>query len=258
MVIDTFMFFNELDILLIRLDTLYNYVDKFILVESDKTFTGVKKPLYYEENRKLFKEYSKKLINVVYRYNENLGVWDNEYSQRNYAINIINDIHESDDDIILSSDVDEIFNPTVIDRYKKRNLQVPYHCGQTFYLYYINVRNKKKIDHWKLPVIMRYKNLYGKTLTEIRLEKEYKGVLNKGGWHFSYMGGLENIKLKIKSFSHQELNNEKFLNKLNKKVKKLVDFHGARYQVIPINGTFPPYVIKHKDELVKKGLILDI
>ena len=32
-----------------------------------------------------------------------------------------------------------------------------------------------------------------------------------GGWHFSYLGGVEKIKFKIKSFAHTEFNKDEYL-----------------------------------------------
>ncbi|NJM15850.1 MAG: hypothetical protein HC896_11225 [Bacteroidales bacterium] len=51
MVYDCFPFFNELDILEIRLNELNEAVDKFVLVEASRTFQGDPKPLYFEENK---------------------------------------------------------------------------------------------------------------------------------------------------------------------------------------------------------------
>ena len=52
-VIDVFPFFNELDLLEIRLNSLDPYVDCFILSEATKTFSGLDKPLYYQENKEI-------------------------------------------------------------------------------------------------------------------------------------------------------------------------------------------------------------
>ena len=50
MLYDCFTFFNELDILEIRLNEMAPVVDRFVLVEARKTFQGADKPLYFEEN----------------------------------------------------------------------------------------------------------------------------------------------------------------------------------------------------------------
>ena len=51
MIIDAFLFCHELDTLELRLRILFDQVDLFILVESDLTFMGDKKPLFYSINK---------------------------------------------------------------------------------------------------------------------------------------------------------------------------------------------------------------
>jgi beta-1,4-mannosyl-glycoprotein beta-1,4-N-acetylglucosaminyltransferase len=65
MLIDCFLFYNELDMLLYRLSVLDKHVDAFILVESAHTFIGNPKPLFYAENREKFAAFSEKIIHVV-------------------------------------------------------------------------------------------------------------------------------------------------------------------------------------------------
>ena len=64
MIYDCFNFFNELEILDIRLNTLYDVVDKFVLVESNKTFSGNEKEYIFENNTKHFKFFLDKKKNV--------------------------------------------------------------------------------------------------------------------------------------------------------------------------------------------------
>ena len=51
MIYDCFQFFNELDILNLRLHIMSPIVDKFVISEATTTFSGLPKPLYYEENK---------------------------------------------------------------------------------------------------------------------------------------------------------------------------------------------------------------
>ena len=53
MIVDCFPFFNELDLLEIRLNILKDVVDKFVLVEASKTQTKLDKPFYFEDNKGL-------------------------------------------------------------------------------------------------------------------------------------------------------------------------------------------------------------
>src|SRR3989338_7414871 len=68
MIYDTFMFFNELDLLEIRLNVMNEVVDKFVLVESPFTYSGKAKPLFFQLNKKRF---SKFLHNINYVLIEN-------------------------------------------------------------------------------------------------------------------------------------------------------------------------------------------
>ena len=47
MVYDCFMFFNELELLDLRLHELDAVVDRFVLVEGVRTLSGKPKPLYF-------------------------------------------------------------------------------------------------------------------------------------------------------------------------------------------------------------------
>ena len=62
---DVFCFFNELDLLEIRLNILDPYVDYFVLYEAPRTFSGDPKPLYFQENRQRFKKWERKIIHYV-------------------------------------------------------------------------------------------------------------------------------------------------------------------------------------------------
>ena len=46
-IFDTFTFYNELDLLELRLNILGDVVDYFVINEATITFTGKTKPLYY-------------------------------------------------------------------------------------------------------------------------------------------------------------------------------------------------------------------
>ena len=119
MIYDCFTFFNELDLLEIRLNTLNDYVDYFVLVEATKTFTGKDKPLYYNENKERFKQFENKIIHIIVdTYPDSTNPWVLENHQRNSIANGFANC--KDNDIILISDLDEIPRPELIDKYKKQ------------------------------------------------------------------------------------------------------------------------------------------
>ena len=62
---DCFTFFNELDLLDLRLSLLCEKVTKFILVESKKSHSGEDKTLYFQENKDLFSKYLSKITHII-------------------------------------------------------------------------------------------------------------------------------------------------------------------------------------------------
>ena len=64
-IFDTFTFYNELDLLELRLNILGDVVDHFVINEANITFTGKPKPLYYQENKERFKKWEHKIIHHV-------------------------------------------------------------------------------------------------------------------------------------------------------------------------------------------------
>ncbi len=62
---DCFTFFNELDVLDIRLKELSSIVDRFVLVESTKTLLGEDKPLYFLENKHRFTRFLDKIEHII-------------------------------------------------------------------------------------------------------------------------------------------------------------------------------------------------
>ena len=62
---DAFIFSNELDLLDLRLNTLNDYVDKFVIIESNITFSGKPKSLYFLENKDYFNKFKNKIIHVI-------------------------------------------------------------------------------------------------------------------------------------------------------------------------------------------------
>src|SRR6056300_240571 len=81
-VIDSFLFFNEVEMALFRMEYLNDFVEVFVVVEAKHTFSGNEKPLHFFQNRHLFKKFRHKIVYCVYRGGNSDNPWDNESSQR--------------------------------------------------------------------------------------------------------------------------------------------------------------------------------
>ena len=102
---DCFIFNNETDLLDLRLNILNDYVDYFVIVESEETFTGLKKKLVFDiKNYAKFKE--KIIYGVINKFPENFtSAWQNESYQRNYLFNLLTNANS--EDLILNSDLEK-------------------------------------------------------------------------------------------------------------------------------------------------------
>jgi len=249
-IFDCFLFFNELDLLEIRIKLLYNYVDYFVIVESAQTFQGDSKEFIYEKNKTRFKQYEDKIIhykidkynlnfadlqyidspkslddeilNRIYKFIEdcphfdkkNEFWWGNDFFQRENIWRALAIANPSVEDLIFISDVDEIPNPEIIFEIKKSVSCNKIVClRQHEFCYFLNYYHN---SDWLGTCCFIYGNFLDKSLNSIRFSsKRNEGftpiILEGGGWHFTSLGGVEAIKLKINSWGHKEFNNNIFL-----------------------------------------------
>ena len=113
-VYDCFTFFNELDLLEIRLNELDSVVDKFVIVECTETHSKAKKQLFFDKNKDRFSKFSDKIIHIivddapdiVQNSSQEPDRWIVEKFQRNCIERGLTSC--ADNDIILVSDIDEI------------------------------------------------------------------------------------------------------------------------------------------------------
>lgn len=227
MVYDCFCFFNELDVLDIRLHTLADVVDKFVLVESTYTHTRKPKPLYFRENLERYADFKDKIIHVVISENppppdgcpENIARWQLENLQRNAISGVIKDL--ADDDVLLISDCDEIPNPQIVKQWLPRiKCGGILRFGLRHYNVYLNLRNYTEY-YWLRGTQMctvrtfrdpkTYQRVgYGEpvsewfnrggTPTQIRFCRSHFRICD-AGWHFSYLGNVEHIAKKLTSIA---------------------------------------------------------
>lgn len=230
MIIDAITFFNELDLLEFRLKLYEDAVDYHIICESNMTHSGLPKPYYLEQEWTRFSKWKNKIIylqieqsteglafdNVTY-YTPTNGSWVLEQQQRS-ALILGQDII-SDDDTVLIGDLDEFPDPQAIGAMQQvintDKSVFPLSFSQLFHYYYMNCQNIGFERQWNGTVIAtgkQFKELGPQHLRDNR--NSYQAIRN-GGYHFSYLGGIEKIQEKIKSFAHTEFNREDILSDEN-------------------------------------------
>ena len=223
------MYFDEDVVLDVRLNTLNQYVSKFIIVESLFTHKGDKRDLKFDIRK--FNKFENKIVYLVYE-NEpfeiesiNEADTENEKSvksilnaihrengQRNFISEGLKNAH--DEDFILISDLDEIPNLSNINLnnfkekliffnqemfYYKFNLKLPNYnwvgtksCKKKNF---INAQWLRNIKDKNYP-FYRFDLFFSKNkYTNIRFIKN-------GGWHFTNVKTSEEIRHKLSSYLH--------------------------------------------------------
>lgn len=232
MIVDCFTFYNELKMLLFRLEYLYETVDYFVIVEALVTHAGNAKPLFFKENEAMFEKYKNKIVHVVV---EDMPTddwtWSREIFQRNCIDRGIKTLTLNPNDIICISDCDEIPNRNVISKVNGNLSLGVYSLNQR--LYYYNFSGLFKELVWSHSKILNYSTYLsiGCCPNDIRLKIKPVGEFDNAGWHFSYFGSPEFISNKIKNFAHNELNIPIFtdVNQIKKRIENNEDLYGREY-----------------------------
>ena len=271
MVYDCFQFFNELDILKLRLHILSDVADRFVISESTVTFSGDPKPLFYEEHKEEFREFADRIIHVVVRDTPmDCDAFTRDHHQKCAVIRGLADAKP--DDIVIFSDVDEIPNPdtlrTLLPQVEDGRI---YMLAQRLFYGCLNLEdvsgNNLSVTgefeganprRWLGTKVCRRSMLDIYTMEQLRdaAQKAVGVRVDNGGWHFSYMGGgrdesmEERIRYKIRSAAHQELNNRRTLFEVGSKIRSRQDLFGrdSRIVVARIDDSYPQYLRDHLDE----------
>lgn len=236
-VVDCFPFFNEKELLELRVNLLKDYVDKFIICESNQTHSG--KPKEFVANR-LIKELGLpadmiEVIEMNIPSEENINVkqideinskdsnstkevkaWSRERIQRDAVLCILDKFE--DDTVFIMSDCDEIINPDAINYFtnfcrdkKQYIIKVP--------LVLLEGRADMRVYSGEEPVkwnqslfICTKVQLKSSPPTNIRsnIENKFEIVwltqdgktIEDIGWHFTWMGDENRRKTKAESFIH--------------------------------------------------------
>ena len=194
--------------------------------------------------------------------------WDREIAQRNSSVEKL--LSVSNDDIIFTSDVDEIPNFQNID-FALLTDENSLICHQDFYYYYFNTMFQeldKPKNFWQGSRIVKGSVIKNYTIDQLRNPNSAFNITNKeinihlpnAGWHFSFLGGAEKIKYKIQAYSHQEFNNPIIHDNISKNLSELLDpFYRKNCKIYPVEMTYethPSYLMDNLDkytEYIYKG-----
>ena len=256
---DCITFYDENLLVNSRFEILNDVVDYFVIVESNFDHKGNKKSLNF---KLLNQKFSNKVRHIILKENfpDKHNGWEMEKFQREKIYLGIKDA--INEDLIMYSDSDEIPNPNII-----KNLILKKKYGiflQKFFVYKINIFNeyetpwegtrickKKDLNSFtNLRKKIRKKNLK-KPFWNIKYEKSIE-LIENGGWHFNNLYNVQKISQKLKTFQHNEFEDELYssIPTIEKKISNLEDLFGRRhkYRKVMIDEEFPEYIKENLDK----------
>ena len=239
-IIDSFLWYNEVDLLKMRLYEVGDIVDHFLLVESTHTHSGKPRDLLFPAciDDTIVKKYLDKIEHCViddFPYKAPTGsggqAWNNEYHHRRAISKFIAKF--DDNDIFIMSDGDELIKRSVMQELRDTLNEgtiydmLPIGVGQTMY----SCTFKNPVGGWMGPKVATVGYCKNHDLQDFRTVA-CTSVL-EGGWHLTNFGGVEKIKEKLQSYSHQEFNRPDIMNNLERRIKENKDILGRQQGEAP-------------------------
>jgi beta-1,4-mannosyl-glycoprotein beta-1,4-N-acetylglucosaminyltransferase len=199
MLVDTFMFYNEFDILELRLEVLDRYVDRFVLVEAEVNHVGGSKPLYFEENKERFAKWLHKIKHIVVTADEapkDDSPWAREKFQRECILRGLEDV--PNEAIVMVSDVDEI-----PDLSKVRYEQLPHLvCSVHMWMFEYSFDYLFTGEPWFGTVITNCE-LFKRAGPNYLRDNRWKfPCFRESGWHLSSFGKSGHVRNKMATYAH--------------------------------------------------------
>lgn len=253
MVIDVCTINDEVDLWEIHYHTLFDYVDEFIVVEFDKTFSGKQKqPLglrrdlwfdpialwpkvnYFlipEEQYEKYRELAEASPNTV-----GAEHWKREFMQKESIKDCLT--HLKDDDLVFIGDVDEIWIPA---NWLQPGIQ-PKKLKLDVYTYYLN--NRSSEEFWG-TLYAPYKYVKDSCLNHLRANAVK--TLNVYGWHFTSMA--PNLRKKLTdSYTHESYATPTVLDNLEYNIANGNDFLGRDFTYKVDESEWPGYLKQNREK----------
>jgi len=251
MVIDTFPYFNERELLELRIKLLYDHVDKFIICEGDRTHKGDPKPLTCRQTLEELQIPLDKIQIVEVKmpsFEEEPNPWVRERMQRNAAQEFI-----QEGDIIIVTDCDEIINPAVINYHVasvydlqqeilrlpmvnlsgRADLRVYKTSGEPTHWWAGYVCGSFHLSKWTLSDLRESATL-GKPVVEFTHSHLILEEYEDKGWHFTWMGTPQRRRIKKEAFAHWNDKIDGIGNLDSDNINKFID------EYIPVPGSTDP------------------
>jgi beta-1,4-mannosyl-glycoprotein beta-1,4-N-acetylglucosaminyltransferase len=208
---DCFLYNDEEVLLEIRLELLSPLVDRFVVVCSQETFTGLPKTVRFPWHNSAIARFRDRIELVQLDKLEGSGPWQRESFSRNAMLKGLSSARP--DDLVIISDIDEIPRPAALEAIARSSERAddmtwPAILGLDYFNFKLNYKMVHGINAvWAGPIVTPMGLMTTpQQLRDGRWKTLHRpgGIVFDAGWHFSYMSASDDVKSKLQSFSHQE------------------------------------------------------
>lgn len=259
-VYDCFTFFNELDLLELRLSECYDSADYFVIAEADKTFSGNNKRFILEDNWDRYKAFHDKIIYIkVDDMPKGPDAWAREYHQRNALIRGLG--NAADNDVVALTDCDEVLRPRTLNILRNDTEHSIWICRHPMFYFKLNYLMTQPKSYHVNPMAILKKNLTGfQNLRNHMVGWAYRQpddyntnevcTIQHSGWHFTYLGDTKHAATKLLNFAHTE--SQHWASKID--INEIMTRKGGidpnspeRFEYIELDEYFPKTVLNNLD-----------
>ncbi|WOK99526.1 beta-1,4-mannosyl-glycoprotein 4-beta-N-acetylglucosaminyltransferase [Canna indica] len=240
-VFDAILFSNELDLLEIRYRELAPYIYKFVILESNVTFTSIAKPLYFIDNFARFEFASSKIFYGTFLSQTDSKSGKDPFqleAKQRVALNSL--LHRSGiapGDVVIMADADEIPSPETIKLLQWCDGMPPMmHLELRHYMYSFEF----PVDYssWRATA-----HLFNQG-TRYRHSRQTNLILADAGWHCSFcFRTIEEFVFKMKAYSHAErVRQSSFLE--HSRIQKIICRGEDLFDMLPEEFSFREMIRK--------------
>lgn len=244
MIYDCFLYNGEKDLVKIRAEEMKSLNCRHIGVCGFHTFSGIQRKLsFYPDELAEYHIDWRPLFDAPL----SSDPWQNEKMLRNSIKEELKTFKIKADDTIIISDVDEVPRASAVKDWQGQYAALM----MDKFGFWLNCQ--EQYQGWHRARIMKYSYLKTTTPEEVR-NAGFPEQINDAGWHWSWLGGVDEVMRKFASFSHQEESVQKHANReeLLRKIAIGESIWGQDlWKIIPIDSTFPQYVQDHQHDNLK-------
>lgn len=245
MIVDTFMFNNELDMLECRLVEIGDAVDWMVAVEADVDHQDHPKPYLLTEHLSRFDQWKDKLVVVratgLPTVQDDPDPWAREHAQREHTWVAIKALDLPDDTVVLHGDIDEIPTAVATRNVRPRGFVAFEQRGHFFAVDWLYP------DPWCGTVAGRLADI--RSFGAMRDTRNITPTrLPNAGWHLSWLGGKEANLEKLGSFCHPEVSDRIHdgLQGNNRFLHHGVHVDGKVMAPVDVDKTWPKWVAERR------------